>query len=126
MKNLEQIRAKAAIGPAAKLDKSAINKLPAMILSNGLLATIAFCHSDSSGEGRSHMAEAMRATARHLGDLNMGEKNSSDVAAFVKDLSDRDSAHLQRATAEALAFIGYLRRFAVKRDKTNNQSDDQS
>ena len=121
MKNLEQIRAKAAIEPAGKLDKSAINKLPAMILTNGLLATIAFCHSDSSGEGRSHMAEAMRATARHLGDLNLAEKNFSDLAVFVRDLSNRDSAHLQRATAEALAFIGYLRRFADKTEKAQKQ-----
>jgi hypothetical protein len=39
---------------------------------------------------------------------------TADLMALVKDLSGRDSHHLQRATGEALAFIGYLRRFAEK------------
>ena len=59
MKNLEQIRAAAALEPAKTLDKAAVNKLPAMIMSNGLLATIAFCHAESSGGNRSQMATAL-------------------------------------------------------------------
>ncbi len=116
MKNLEQIRAAAALEPAKSLDKAAVNKLPAMIMSNGLLATIAFCHSESSGSKRSHMATALMATAGHLARQNLAAPGASDLMALTKDLSGRDSHHLQRATAEALAFIGYLRRFA-KKDK---------
>jgi CRISPR-associated protein Cmr5 len=114
MKNLEQIRAAGALEPARTLDKSAVNKLPAMIMSNGLLATIAFCHSESSGSNRSQMATALMATARHLAGQNLTTGGTDDLMAFAKDLSGRDSHHLQRATAEALAFIGYLRRFAKK------------
>jgi CRISPR type III-B/RAMP module-associated protein Cmr5 len=114
MKNLEQIRACAALEPAKGLNRKAINKLPAMILSNGLLATIAFCHAESSGENRSEMARALLATARHLAAMGHLHGNSNDLTAVAKDLSDRDSRHLQRVTTEALAFIGYLRRFAQK------------
>jgi len=121
VKNLEQIRAAAALEPAKSLDKSAVNKLPAMILNNGLLATIAFCHSESSGGNRSHMAKALLATAHYLAVQNLAAAGTKDLMAFAIDLSERDSHHLQRATAEALAFIAYLRRFAIK-DK-NAQED---
>lgn len=116
MTNLEQVRAAAALGPAKTLDKSAVNKLPAMILSNGLLATISFCHSESTGGNRNQMANALLATAKHLADQHLAAPGGSDLMALAQDLSSRDSHHLQRATAEALAFIGYLRRFA-KKDK---------
>lgn len=119
MNNLEQIRAAGALNAAKSLDKSAVNKLPAMIMSNGLLATISFCHSESSGNSRSHMANALMATARHLAGLKLTSSSSSDLTAFAQDLSGLDSNHLQRATAESLAFIGYLRRFARK-DKNAN------
>lgn len=114
MKNLEQIRAAGAIEPAKKLDKSAVNKLPAMIMSNGLLATIAFCHSEGGGSNRSHMVEALKATASHLAKAGLTGKDVSGLESFAKDLSQRNSIDLQRATEEALAFIGYLRRFASK------------
>lgn len=120
MNNLEQIRAAAALNAAKSLDKSAVNKLPAMIMSNGLLATISFCHAESSGENRSHMATALMATAHHLAGQNLASAGNSDLKDLANDLSRRDSNHLQRATTESLAFIGYLRRFARK-DKTANQ-----
>jgi CRISPR type III-B/RAMP module-associated protein Cmr5 len=120
MKNLEQIRAAAALDPAKLLDRSAVNKLPAMILTNGLLATIAFCHSESNGGNRLHMANALMATAKHLAGQNLTTAGANDLMAFAEDLSIRDSHELQRATAEALAFIAYLRRFA-KKDNNGNE-----
>jgi CRISPR type III-B/RAMP module-associated protein Cmr5 len=119
MKNLEQIRAVAALDPAKKLDKSAINKLPAMILGNGLLATIAFCEAESGGDNRSDMKSALFATTEHLAGQKLLAAPHKSLLEVVKDLSNRDSHHLQRATTEALAFIGYLRRFAKK---ANNSS----
>ncbi len=116
MKNLEQIRAAAAIGPAGSLDKKAINKLPAMILSNGLLATTAFCYSDGGGESRSEMKQAMEATARHLADQKLVADSEGNLEKFARNLSGESSQKLQRATAEALAYIGYLRRFARKKE----------
>jgi CRISPR-associated protein Cmr5 len=113
-KNLEQIRAATALNPAKSLDKAAINKLPAMIINNGLLATTAFCISDSNGKNRTDMAKALDETAKHLAGRAILTQGTGDAEAMIKDLSARDSYELQRATAEALAFIGYLRRFAQK------------
>lgn len=125
MKNLEQIRAAHALKHAQSLDRSAVNKLPAMILANGLLATAAFCDAEGGGDNRKDMKKAMDATADHLQDRglvkldksNTKESSSeSSTKAMIKDLSKRDSHHLQAATSEALAFIAYLKRFASKKD----------
>jgi hypothetical protein len=74
----------------------------------------AFCHSDSSGTNRSHMARALMETAKHLAGQELTSNHHKDLLDFARDLSIRDSHHLQRATTEALAFIAYLRRFAGK------------
>lgn len=116
MKNLEQIRAAHALKPAENLDRSAINKLPALILTNGLLATAAFCEAESSAEGRIYMKRAMDATAQHLAECGLLATDKATTRKLIDDLSLRDSHHLQRATAEALAFIAYLKRFAPKKD----------
>lgn len=115
MQNLEQIRAAAALQTAGNLDRSAVNKLPAMILTNGLLAAAAFCDAEGGGDNRSSMKAALTATAGHLaaqGHLPFGTKS---IRAMIDELSKRDSQHLHRATAEALAYIAYLKRFAPKK-----------
>lgn len=114
MQNLEQIRAANALGPATNLSRSAVNKLPAMILANGLLATAAFCNAESSGENRKDMKKALDATAAHLAKRKLLAENVNDVLGMINELKGKDSSHLQIATAEALAFISYLKRFAPK------------
>ncbi len=114
MKNLEQIRAANALDPAKNLSRSAVNKLPAMILANGLLATAAFCNAEGGGENRADMKKALEATAKHLADRGYLAAGTSTVAEMIQDLSQRTSHELQQATAEALAFIAYLKRFASK------------
>jgi CRISPR type III-B/RAMP module-associated protein Cmr5 len=119
MKNLEQIRAANALDPAKELSRSAVNKLPAMILANGLLATAAFCNAEGSGENRRDMQKALAATAKHLAERGLISSATATVEKMIvekmiDDLSKRTSYELQRATAEALAFIAYLKRFAPK------------
>jgi CRISPR type III-B/RAMP module-associated protein Cmr5 len=114
MKNLEQIRAANALEPAKELSRSAVNKLPAMILANGLLATAAFCNAEGGGENRGDMKKALEATAKHLANRGHLTPETKTVAGMIEDLSKRTSHELQRATAEALAFIAYLKRFAPK------------
>ena len=116
MQNLEQIRAGNALQPASQLDRSAVNKLPAMILSNGLLAAGAFCNAEGGGANRPGMKSALEATARHLVHRGLLDDRNGTVSGMIEDLSGRNSVHLQRATAEALAFLAYLKRFAPKRD----------
>jgi CRISPR type III-B/RAMP module-associated protein Cmr5 len=114
MKNLEQIRAANALEPAKGLSRSAVNKLPAMILANGLLATAAFCNAEGGGENRADMKKALNATAGHLAKQGHLAPGTNTVAGMIEDLCKRSSHELQRATAEALAFIAYLKRFALK------------
>ena len=114
MKNLEQIRAANALEHAKQLSRSAVNKLPAMILTNGLLATAAFCNAEGGGENRRDMREALAATAKHLAKCSIISSGVDTIEKMIEDLSQRQSSDLQRATAEALAFIAYLKRFAPK------------
>jgi len=114
MQNLEQLRAAAALGPAQKLDRSAISKLPALILSNGLLASAVFCNADGGGENRKDMKAALDATAAHLSARTILGSGISSAKDMVDDLSKRDPIILQRATTEALAYLSYLKRFAAK------------
>ena len=120
MKNLEQIRAANALGAAPNTTKQAVSKLPAMILSNGLLAAAAFAmESNNNGQAkRPEMKSVMDAAALHLAMplLGLGVLNGCKTAdSMVKNLSkDGSSCDVQRATTEALAFIGYVKRFATK------------
>lgn len=117
MQNLEQVRAKHAIEAIQEernLSRSAVNKLPAMIIANGLLAAAAFCNAEGGGENRGDMNKALSATAKHLADRGHLAAGTDTVAGMIQNLSSHDSQHLQRATAEALAFIAYLKRFAPK------------
>jgi CRISPR type III-B/RAMP module-associated protein Cmr5 len=115
MKNLEQIRAGAALGPAKTLDKIAVNKLPALILANGLLATVAFIDAQSESLNRNDMRNAMLVTVMHLNSLGLVTDACTTLEDFAKEISNNSSQHLQRVTSESLAFIGYLRRFAKKK-----------
>jgi CRISPR type III-B/RAMP module-associated protein Cmr5 len=115
-KNLEQIRAAAALEPAKTLYRSAVNKLPAMILTNGLLATAAFCEAEAGDGSRKDMRLALDATAKHLAKRDLIAAKVEATSGLIEDLSGRQSQELQRATTEALAFIGYLKRFAKKEE----------
>lgn len=120
MKNLEQIRAGAALETAKHTSKAAVSKLPAMILSNGLLAAAAFASEkkkDRQTPRRPEMKAVLDGTARHLANPQLGMpllKNCKDVEGLIETLSANSSADLQRATSEAIAFIGYVKRFTTK------------
>lgn len=112
MKNLEQIRAAAALPVAERTVKADVNKLPALIVANGLLATAAFANEDD-GTKRPKMAAVVNGVARHLANVGILSR-CTDAKSMMQRLCSEDSPVLQRATAEALAFIGYVKRFAPK------------
>lgn len=116
MKNLAQIRATAAIDAVkdTKITRPAVNQLPALIVSNGLLATIAFCNAESTGENRTGMKKAIEATARYLVNRGLVPKGSESLDKMIEYLSQQDLHQLQLATEEAIAFIAYLKRFALE------------
>jgi CRISPR-associated protein Cmr5 len=121
MQNLEQIRAASALVVAKETTKADVNKLPALILANGLLATAAFADENegkNEGKKRPKMAVVVKGLAKHLGEPIFGFKSlvgCETADSLIKSLSQKaDYTELQRATVEALAFIGYVKRFAQK------------
>lgn len=120
MHNLEQIRAKQALLDAEGLDKTAVSKLPALVLNNGLLSTTAFCLS-GGGDNRAGMKTTMERVARHLiqrGLVTAPAPGNEVLKGLIDGLAQGSSIHLQQATAEAMAYLGYLKRFA-KDSKTS-------
>jgi len=119
MQNLDQIRAAAAdkllpLGAKHDFDRSDVVGIPALILSNGLLAAAAFC-CEQGKEKRAGMKLAFNGIATHL--KERGLTTASTGQGLISDLVTKDSLDLQRATTEALAFLAYLKRFAVKKEK---------
>lgn len=106
MINLDQIRAQNAL--KAKADKKGADKLPALIVNNGLLAAAAFAHKKAE-----HLGDAMNAVVKHLRAPGINQlTKANDARGLVEELSGADSSRLRLATAETLAFLSYLKRFA--------------
>jgi hypothetical protein len=129
MQNLEQIRAKHALNfwnPSQEQPPSArgvnqgdvISKLPSLIMSNGLLATAAFAKSKGGGHEELITAVFRFLSAPDRGVLpappqaRQGERELDTFIRLLTDGHDATSTRLQVATAEALAYLGYLKRFA--------------
>jgi CRISPR/Cas system CMR-associated protein Cmr5 small subunit len=108
--NIEQVRAKNALGDKAKKAKKVdgegdnLSGYPSLIINNGLIATIAF----SLDKGKQHQRIA-DAIAFHLNDL--GIVGAEDAAHLRDALCNCDASVLQRATHETLQFLSYLKRF---------------
>ena len=114
MQNLEQIRAAHALEVAKKTTKSDVNKLPAIINANGLLAATAFAKETSDkGSKRVEMKAVMDGVATHLASQGIAA-GATDSGSLIAKLAAAQSTELQRATTEALAFISYVKRFAGK------------
>ena len=128
MQNLDQIRAAKALTAIQRngnqITKQTVSKLPAMIMTNGLLAATAFAdeRNKEGGAKREEMQDAMNQVAQHLKNPVLGItvlsgcSSAQDLIAKLTTTTPvrATSNDLQRATAEALAFLSYLKRFAVK------------
>ena len=125
MQNLDQIRAAAAdkLLPQGKphpFDRSDVVGLPALILTNGLLAAAAFCCEEGKDK-RQGMRLAFNGIASHLKERSLTTATTGQT--LIIDLATKDSLSLQRATTEALAFLAYLKRFALKKEKVGKTPD---
>ena len=93
----------------------AVSKLPSLIVCNGLLATLAFAKSKGKGHEK-----LMLEVVAHLptdGITAMPspatpESGDGLLDPAIRTLIANSSLILQRATGEALAYLGYLKRFA--------------
>lgn len=125
MENLEQRRAAHALAKAQACrkqdnDGDCLPGYPGLIINNGLLATLAFAMEKSIVMGqvsrRAQWWAVSSAIADHLHQLGIvrSQQGEPDAASLRNELiSTRcDAFTLRRATDEALAFLGYLKRFA--------------
>jgi len=116
MQNLEQVRARNALklGPVSG-DKGGevIKKVPPLILNHGLLATAAYSFTEKEG-----WQKVFDAIAQHLADPDVAiiPKHCTDRAKLMEFLTDpkTTSESLKLATAEAMAWLTYARRFVKK------------
>ena len=114
MRNLEQIRAQNAfaakdtIGTGAGGGRAVAKKVPAQIITNGFLGALAFAIEDNGG-----YLTVFNAIIKHLHDAKLDcGITATDPSAFLDALSQKDAATLRAITAEAMAYLNYLRRFA--------------
>lgn len=121
MENLEQRRANNALAKAGSCRKrdgegDCLSGYPGLIINNGLLACLAF-----SLEKEGQHERVASAIAQHLHEMNICRRNNGgkpDAAWLIRHLgAGQATAHtLRRATDEALAYLGYLKRFVKTPD----------
>ena len=123
MKNLDQIRAHNALLHKDRIAASqeggdAISGFPMLVLTDGLLAALAFaCESKNQQAGaRKHPGEYTVATAiadhLHTGHNRITASATADT--LLTELAGQETdILLRRATAEVLAFLNYLKRFVA-------------
>lgn len=92
---------------------NALSGFPMLIKTDGALAAFAFAvERKSNGERKQRGAHLIvGAIAEHLSSLGILKAQKADD--LVDELARGDSALLRRATAEALAFLNYLKRFVA-------------
>jgi len=92
---------------------NAISGFPMLIKTDGALAAFAFAvERKPTGELKQRGANLIvGAIATHLQALAIVDAQTADD--LVEELARGDSALLRRATAEALAFLNYLKRFLL-------------
>jgi CRISPR-associated protein Cmr5 len=90
---------------------NALSRFPMLIKTDGALAAFAFAvERKPNGERKQHGAWLIvGAIAEHLSSLGILDAQKADD--LVEELAHGDSSLLRRATAEALAFLNYLKRF---------------
>lgn len=121
MKNLAQVRAASALQLANNQQGNivganggeAIKKVPPMIAANGLLAALAFSlEKRQNAYQRPGYAAIFDAIAGHLQSPEISITHGTcDAQTLLKHLVDSDSQTLKLATAEAMEWLGYARRF---------------
>jgi len=117
MQTLAQIRARNALGrKIAKGQKegNVLSGFSTLVKIDGLLAALAFsCEKNKNGEIK-HKGEYFicEAIAAHLKDEQIRITGRILPRELAEELASGDATKLRRATAEALAYLNYLKRFA--------------
>jgi len=121
MKTLAQIRAANALHASrisgmglGQKGGNALSGFPMLIKTSGLLAAAAFSiEVNAKGQSKQEGARLIvNAVADHLAKVGIGTATSAKD--LVEELSEAaEASQLRHATAEALAFLSYLKRFVA-------------
>jgi CRISPR-associated protein Cmr5 len=118
VKNLAQKRVGVAIAYKGKIPKgqgegNVLSGFPTLVRIGGLLAALAFALELDKDGNRKHKGEftICQAVVEHLRGEGIVKAGNPDD--FARELASGDATLLRRATAEALAFLNYLKRFAA-------------
>lgn len=122
MRTLSQIRADNAIQWKDKLkrgkkDGNAVSGFPALIVSNGLLSALAYsCEEKREGMKKNEAEHSIAAAvANHLQTKGIEITKAATPEDLVSELAKaQDASQLRKATREAVEFLNFLKRFAVK------------
>ena len=124
--NLDQVRASNALSATqntvfkGKDGGEVAKKVPTIIRENGILGALAFA-LEKKGKDKKYTDEGMKrvldAVVVHLSDSRVGKVPSGvkDAESWLDHLVNHSSSDaLREQTAEAMAYLGYFRRFAHK------------
>lgn len=130
LQNLEQVRATHALDFAKRVGEGkviasgkeggdAMRKIPSMIMANGLLATLAFAIEEKKDKDSGQLVPRSKghraifdAIAQHLASAEIDiTRGVTDAKSLINHLAGQGSHTLKLATDEALAWLGYARRF---------------
>lgn len=119
MQNLDQVRARNALAFAARPlagqnQGDVIKNLPHQVLNHGLLAVMAFGFADN----QQAVGRVFDAIAQHLADRDIGivDASCTDRTKLMDFLTRKEttSETLKLATAEAMAWLAFAKRFVKK------------
>ena len=124
IRTLAQIRALNALTAAENKDHKykgindgeVVKKIPAYIIESGLLGALAFALE--KGGGHLEVFEAVLTHLKSDGINDPTARSAADPKAWFEALAKADVSELRAATAETMAYLAFLRRFAKK--ETNN------
>jgi len=116
---LEQQRAQDAWNQCASYKKDHVNiakGLPALIMNSGLMQVLAFCHE--KGKANEEVAADLRTW---LNNRFNGVSRDPGFEAFMQSLLRADAATYQEITAEAFAWLRWMRQMASARVKDSKE-----
>lgn len=97
--------------------KNFVKGVPALIINSGLMQVMAFCHDKGSKDSQRHV-EVVAAQLRIWLQKRFPEKfQSAEFSSFMKELMGTGAADYQAITAEAFAWLRWLRQMAPARLK---------
>ena len=128
--NLEQYRAMMALKSASDISKGngggkmVAKKVATQIRENGFLGALAFASEKKTTKeefkNKAHQS-VFEAIRKYLVGIKLVSAKTTDE--MMKDISSGTASELRIITAEAIAYMNYLRRFA-KPDKNNGEDGD--